>query len=369
MDEKEKQPIQLTEKEREELIQKALNHPRLKQFVHATHPSGFYEFFKRWIFPGPIIGFIRAFMVAFLFWLHYFVQWLIFFGVKDFSKPAKFRRKLSHIAIRILARGMLLFAAFHWVEYVDHTRKRPKSKNPEDLPRYEWDQPWPNVTPHATPFDIISLGCYLGAPSFAAKDETSKLPMVHFLLKAFRCIIVYRDKKMVKDKSTLETMQDRIAHPCEGEYAPLIFAEGTTDNGEYLLRFHTGAFLAGVPVRPMAVHYPHKRKSLNWESVTFQELLPDMFTQFHNRFRIEVLDLYLPSEAEKKDPQLYADNVGRLIANHLGIKYAPEVDMREKKIYLALIRGYMRWEEVEGELSKIDNERAQKRAGEQKERE
>lgn len=358
----ETQPVILTKKEKQELIQKALAHPRLKQFVHVTHPNGVYELFKRWIFPGPIIAHFRMFMVAFLFWLHYFVQWLIFLGYKDFSKPAKFRRKLSNWAIRILARGMLLFAAFHWIDCKDHSRKRPKSKKPEDLPRYEWDQPWPNVSPHATPFDIISMGCYLGAPSFAAKDETNSIPLVHFLLKAFRCILVYRDKKKA-EKNSFQTMQERIANPCEGEYAPLVFAEGTTDSGAYLLRFHTGAFLPGKPVRPVVTHYPHQHKSLNWESVSFYELLYDMFTQFHNYFRIEILDLYLPNEEEKKDAQLYADNVGKLIASHLNIPYSPEVDFKEKLVYLALLRGKLRWEDVEGELQKIDEERARRKEG------
>lgn len=35
----------------------------------------------------------------------------------------------------------------------------------------------------------------------------------------------------------------------------LLFPEGTTTNGNFLLRFRTGAFIAGVPVQPTIVKY------------------------------------------------------------------------------------------------------------------
>jgi lysophosphatidylcholine acyltransferase / lyso-PAF acetyltransferase len=35
----------------------------------------------------------------------------------------------------------------------------------------------------------------------------------------------------------------------------LLFPEGTTTNGRYLLRFRTGGFIAGVPVQPIILRY------------------------------------------------------------------------------------------------------------------
>lgn len=35
-------------------------------------------------------------------------------------------------------------------------------------------------------------------------------------------------------------------------------AQGTTTNGSYLLSFRKGAFLAGLPVKPVVVVYPWK---------------------------------------------------------------------------------------------------------------
>lgn len=166
-------------------------------------------------------------------------------------------------------------------------------------------------------------------------------------------------KKDNVHSSTFDIIQQRITNPVPGEYAPLIFAEGTTNNSTCLVRFHTGAFLGGKPVRPIVTSYPHTHKCLNWESIPFMELLYDIFTQFHNRCRIEVFDLYLPSAAERADAQLYADNVGRLIAEKMDVPYI-DVGLPEKLVVHALLKGQLAWEDVEGEMQRIDAEKEEK---------
>lgn len=45
----------------------------------------------------------------------------------------------------------------------------------------------------------------------------------------------------------------------------LLFPEGTTTNGRYLLRFRTGTFIAGVPIQPTILKYgPVSVQSLIW---------------------------------------------------------------------------------------------------------
>ena len=39
----------------------------------------------------------------------------------------------------------------------------------------------------------------------------------------------------------------------------LLFPEGTTTNGQYLLGFRTGSFIAGVPVQPIILKYGRVR--------------------------------------------------------------------------------------------------------------
>jgi hypothetical protein len=50
------------------------------------------------------------------------------------------------------------------------------------------------------------------------------------------------------------------------DYIPIV--EGTTTNGDYLLPFKTGAFLARAPVQPVILRYPYKRFSPAWDSMS-----------------------------------------------------------------------------------------------------
>lgn len=52
-------------------------------------------------------------------------------------------------------------------------------------------------------------------------------------------------------------------------FLSLIFStEGTTTNGDFLLPFKTGAFLAKAPVLPVILRYPYERFSPAWDSIS-----------------------------------------------------------------------------------------------------
>jgi len=44
--------------------------------------------------------------------------------------------------------------------------------------------------------------------------------------------------------------------------------EGTTTNGEFLLPFKTGGFLAKAPVLPVILRYHYQRFSPAWDSIS-----------------------------------------------------------------------------------------------------
>ena len=48
-------------------------------------------------------------------------------------------------------------------------------------------------------------------------------------------------------------------------------------------------------------------------------------SQFYNSLAVTILPPYIPSEAERKDPNLYADNVRRLYARNLQLPLSSEV--------------------------------------------
>uniref|UniRef100_A0A8W7NYS1 EF-hand domain-containing protein n=1 Tax=Anopheles coluzzii TaxID=1518534 RepID=A0A8W7NYS1_ANOCL len=101
----------------------------------------------------------------------------------------------------------------------------------------------------------------------------------------------------------------------------LIFPEGTCTNRTSLIKFKPGAFYPGVPIQPVLMRYPNKVDTVTWtwEGPNAIQLLWRTLTQFHTFCEIEFLPVYYPSEAEKANPKLYADNVRMLMAKALDI--------------------------------------------------
>jgi lysophosphatidylcholine acyltransferase/lyso-PAF acetyltransferase len=61
----------------------------------------------------------------------------------------------------------------------------------------------------------------------------------------------------------------------------LLFPEGTTTNGAFLLPFKTGAFLTGHPVQPVLLRYRWRRFSPAWETVSAPRHFLLAFSQCH----------------------------------------------------------------------------------------
>lgn len=101
----------------------------------------------------------------------------------------------------------------------------------------------------------------------------------------------------------------------------MIFPEGTCTNRSCLITFKSGAFYPGVPVQPVCIRYPNKLDTVTWtwEGPGALKLLWLTLTQLNSSCEIEFLPVYKPSEAEKTDPKLYANNVRRLMAEALQI--------------------------------------------------
>lgn len=93
-----------------------------------------------------------------------------------------------------------------------------------------------------------------------------------------------------------------------GFSATLVFPEATTSNNESILPFRTGAFVSGAPVKIVCFSY---------ESYDFDPcycglgplVLWTMLCEPVLRLKVRSLPLYHPSEEERKDPTLYAQNV------------------------------------------------------------
>lgn len=105
-------------------------------------------------------------------------------------------------------------------------------------------------------------------------------------------------------------------HQCARDPAKmrlLVFPEGTTHAARCLVKFRSGVFVAGEPVQPMALRYPPQ---LGWTDGLGAHVF-GVLTRLFWTVEVIRLPVYVPSEAERSNPQLYADNVQAAIASAL----------------------------------------------------
>ncbi|KAJ6812600.1 lysophospholipid acyltransferase LPEAT1 [Iris pallida] len=187
-------------------------------------------------------------------------------------------------------------------------------------------------------------------PSFVAKRSVAKLPLVGIISyqyvtaficsKCLGCVYVQRESKSSEFKGVSGIVTERIQEAHRNKHSPMmmLFPEGTTTNGDYLLPFKTGAFLAKVPVRPVILRYPYKRFSPAWDSISGARHIFLLLCQFVNHLEVTHLPVYYPSKEEKEDPKLYASNVRKLLATE-GNLILSDIGLAEKRVYHAALNG------------------------------
>lgn len=175
------------------------------------------------------------------------------------------------------------------------------------------------VCNHTSWLDILVLmGVSNGIPGFVAKHETKKIPMIGYKSIIWQCLYVENRSQ----GSSGNNVSNQIVERSKRDDMPsiVIFPEGTTTNGKYLLKFKTGAFIGGQPVKPCSITYPAKNFSPTWETISGFYHFFRLFTQIQNHCEVRWSPVYIPSEEEQKNPRLFADNVCELIAKDLNVE-------------------------------------------------
>ena len=167
------------------------------------------------------------------------------------------------------------------------------------------------VANHTGASDVLFLvsAC---APRFIAKAAVKRIPYVGAAARALHCLFVDRADP-VSRQETLAAIAASDNHT-----APLvIFPESTSTNNLAVIEWAKGAFVPALPVTPLAFSYPARQRK---PDTVVDNLL--MLTEPRSRMHVTVLPVYHPSEEEKASPELYAENVRRLVAKTLDIPLA-----------------------------------------------
>ncbi|KAG8563293.1 hypothetical protein GDO81_016007 [Engystomops pustulosus] len=287
--------------------------PRQKSFIPPQIPNPFIHEINltvtdkiRMIICGV---FILPFRIV-LFLTVLVTSWLVAIIVtsclpKDSAEPIKgWRRNVAKHALNCL--GRLLFFSMGF-----HVRVIGKPANFSEAPIFA-------VAPHSTFFDGIAV-IVSGMPSTVSRAENISVPIFGTILRALQPVLVSR----LDPDSRRNTINDITKRATSGGEWPqvLIFPEGTCTNRSCLISFKPGAFLPLVPVQPIILRYPNTLDTVTWtwQGYTVVKLLLMTVCQVCTNVEVEFLPVYVPSEEEKKDYYLFANNVRNSMARSLGI--------------------------------------------------
>ncbi|CAN6450636.1 unnamed protein product [Victoria cruziana] len=270
---------------------------------------------------------------------------------EDYAHMTGYRRSVVVRSGRFLSRALLFVMGFYWISedvVVDTRGPSDCDQNggtsvskavAENDGEEHSGRAGAIVSNHVSYLDIL-YHMSSSFPSFVAKRSVARLPLVGLISKCLGCVYVQRESKSSDFKGVSGVVTERIKAAQRNGHAPamLLFPEGTTTNGDFLLPFKTGAFVPKSPVLPVIVRYPYTRFSPAWESMSGVRHVILLLCQFANYIHVVRLPIYYPTEEEKNDPKLYADNVRRFMANE-GNLMLSDIGLAEKRTYHAALHG------------------------------
>jgi lysophosphatidylcholine acyltransferase/lyso-PAF acetyltransferase len=210
---------------------------------------------------------------------------------------------------------------------------------------------WGIVSSHSSWLDILVHMSH-SFPSFVARDATRHTPIIGAIRcgvlpppfptpfrpacpaswphaanampliecsQAMECVYVDRSKRGAQAGApgVAALVKQRMAAAAAGSLPHsrpmLLFPEGTTTNGSYMLPFRTGAFLAGLPLQPVLVRYDTHTVSPAWETIAAARHIFLILCNPSHSVTCYELPVYVPSDEERADPKLFAANVRRVM--------------------------------------------------------
>ncbi|XP_066141595.1 lysophosphatidylcholine acyltransferase isoform X2 [Euwallacea fornicatus] len=283
--------------------------PLINPFVHHLELNSTYEKIKTIVLTLILVP-VRVGLICFFVVTGWILATIGLFGVPEqelHEKPLEgWRKKLKNI-ISLLGQSSLRAGGMHFT-----IKGRQASRD---------EAPILVAAPHSTFLDA-GLVYVTGFPSTIVRTESVSFH-IGKLINYTQPIYVWRDDPDSRQKSVKEIIK-RATSDMDWPQI-LIFPEGTCTNRSCLISFKNGAFYPGVPIQPVCIRYPNKLDTVTWtwEGPSALKLLWLTLTQPSSNCEVEFLPIYYPSEEEKRDAKLFANNVRAVMAKALGV---PVVD-------------------------------------------
>jgi len=187
---------------------------------------------------------------------------------------------------------------------------------------------------------------YMYAPSFVAKKEVSKVPIIGSLARLLGCFFVQRIKDNSKRGLLLETILK--ASRDRKRMRLCIFPEGTTTNGNQIIRFRSGGFVPMLPVIPHIVRFEGFRRGIDFDphytTVHILGYILGLMAQGYLRLSIQYLPAQLPKVGDSA--RTYANNVQSTMSEAANLPVTSQSYSEKKALEDVIKEGHLSLESL-----------------------
>lgn len=218
------------------------------------------------------------------------------------------------------------------------------------------------ISNHISWLDIPVHMVVSECPAFVSKSSVRRAPVIGSLAELMGCLFVDRENtggaaaaaadgeqrtaapRAVGTGASALVRERMISNANAGQSGSgvsatentslVVFPEGTTTNGRFLLPFHKSSFIASVPVRMVVLEYRSARLSLAWDSIPALRHFLLLCCQPINHVRVSVIGSYVPGDSEKGAAGVAtcASRVRTIMAENAGLALSSS-SLKEKRLY------------------------------------
>ena len=232
-----------------------------------------------------------------------FIVKIALLGTHYTNELSPFRRLIIRSACQTLSRSCLFALGFYHIKHVKLDISDYDSTYPRVQILKHQGEPAPVViSNHVSWVDIFLHMTSEECPSFMAKHAVEKYPLVGPIAQALQALFVQRDSKdqrgdvVVKLKERIETLKKKP----EAFPQVLIFPEGTTSNGEYVISFKKGAFSNLSPIKIYGIKYGNRKYNPAFDSIAMGQSFLFTILQLRNSVTIYDLGVFYPDYLKLK---------------------------------------------------------------------
>ena len=162
------------------------------------------------------------------------------------------------------------------------------------------------------------------------KGEVKKVKFLNLILDCVDAVYVDRSQHKGQSQTILERANNSECEPV------LIFPEGTTAGGDFMLKFHRTPFLSDYKVQPVSIRYcmplvPEGWNFYSWKKATLLHHLWMMMSMPPSYIRFDILPPMTKAVEGEGDVEKFATKAELALANHLGLR---ATDRSSSEIYL-----------------------------------